>query len=95
MEKIEGNIETLRHLLQKKPELRDQEDINIILPYVRSINIMNEPSMKEEYEESDMTENILEAIAQRMGVRVCKKGETVFHYGDKGDLFYFILKGEV
>lgn len=42
-----------------------------------------------------MTENILEAIAQRMGIRLCKKGEKVFNYGDKGDLFYFILKGEV
>ena len=34
-------------------------------------------------------------LYQKLGYTAHRAGEAVFHYGDKGDLFYIILEGKV
>lgn len=75
--------------------MRDPEEIDILLPIAKNIKFTNDQDFDEAIEEGEMSENLLRMICEQMEYVHHEAGECVFHYGDHGDLFYFILEGKV
>lgn len=78
-------------VLKKHPKKRTENDIKTIVPYAKNISLFNDTQ-----EGTDMmSEECIKIMCTQMQAQQFKAGECVFHYGDVGNLFYIILKGEV
>ena len=85
-------IQDLKNVLTKQPENRSKEDLNMLLPFIQDIEFFKE---QVENQDQELLAKTHLYICQNMRYKMHKQGETVFKHGNRGNLFYIILKGKV
>jgi CRP-like cAMP-binding protein len=73
-------------ILKKNPELRNEKDLNFLVPIIREIEV---------FKNSHIQTHHLVDVCQELRYEIMYPGEFVFHQGDYGDKFYVVLKGSV
>lgn len=78
----------MKRILEKGPGKRSEADINFLASYLRYNDFFfNLAATKDN--------STLDQCFRNMTIEVFKKDEFVFHFGQRGDKFYVILKGRV
>ena len=70
----------------KGPEYRTDRDLHLIAPFVKEVEF---------FKKRNIQGNDIVQVCQELKYEYFGKGEAVFKYGDIGDKFYVILRGEV
>jgi CRP-like cAMP-binding protein len=73
-------------ILRKNPELRNEKDLNFLLPIIKEIEFFKNNAIKLEH---------MIDVSQELRHEAMPAGEFVFYQGDYGDKFYVVLKGKV
>eukprot|EP00347_Sterkiella_histriomuscorum_P012371 403368842 len=73
--------------LKKKPDQRKEADIQLLLPFLKSIKFFQE--------RRDMKETDFNYLCERAKHEYFHQNKNVFCYGDYGDKFYILLEGQV
>ena len=90
---ITSLVDLCLHALDYLPKQRDNECLNHIITYLKSLpNFMN-IILKEK--NSKLSENLIEQISIHLRHEFIPKNNLVCRYGEKGEKFYIILKGKV
>jgi CRP-like cAMP-binding protein len=74
------------NLLKKNPEVRNDKDLNVLVPIVREIEFFKNNSIQ--------THHLVD-VCSELRYEMIPAGNFVFYQGDYGDKFYVILKGRV
>ena len=79
--------------LDSNPRQRDNESMNYIISYLKSLpNFMNILSKEKN---TKLAENLIEQISLHLRHEFIPKNNIVCRFGEKGEKFYIILKGKV
>lgn len=78
----------MRKILEKGTGKRSESDLNFLGNYLRYNDFFFNLSITKD-------NSTLEQCYRYMSIEFCKKNQFVFHFGQKGDKFYVILKGRV
>ena len=88
-----SKVDLCLYALAHPPNKRDQEMINYIKTYLKSMpSFMNIISKEQNV---NLSENLIEEISIHLRHEFIPKNNLVCRYGERGDKFYIILKGKV
>ena len=90
---VSSKVDLCLYALANLPTKRNQEMINYIKSYLKSMpSFMNIISKEQN---SNLGENLIEQISIHLRHEFIPKNNIVCRYGEKGEKFYIILKGKV
>ena len=88
-----SKVDLCLYALAHQPNKRNQEMINYIKSYLKSMpSFMNVISKEQNV---NLSENLIEQISIHLRHEFIPRNNLVCRYGDRGDKFYIILKGKV
>ena len=86
---IDPELDATIRALEKDADCRTDSEINkIIIPLIRNITFFQK-------EDIAMTNEEFRFIAERIKFGFFEEGENVITYGDRGDKFFILIKGEL
>lgn len=90
MDSIKDSLfkETLR-LLRLPPESRTSRDIEILMEATAGVEFFRS------FKDIDSSDEVHRECVKVMTLQYCRANEIIFNYGDSGDCFYVLLKGQV
>eukprot|EP00347_Sterkiella_histriomuscorum_P020337 403338195 len=85
-QKEQNDLYTIIEILKKPYEKRNQKDLEMLEPLIKSIQFFKEKKLKDK----DLTD-----ICKRLRYHYCAPGKNAITHGERGDQFYIILDGQV
>ena len=76
-------------ILEKPSIKRSDLELKLLIPFFKKVKFFNSN------QDEQISNEDLKFISERVFFQFVNGGQTVFKYGDMGDTFYIILKGEV
>jgi hypothetical protein len=86
------SMEQLRHILQRVPEERSEEDINVIYDLITETTSVQARST---HFILQLPSNVRREVMKHMSIVSLPSHTILFRQGDKGDAFYMIIRGKV
>lgn len=81
----EAEMAELRYILQMKPELRSEEQCQLVCNFMIKGKFLKRVKNNEDFRE----------LARYIYLKKFQENTIVFNEGDEGDAFYIILEGKV
>ena len=80
-------FDQIRHILAKDAEMRTKKDVHqILVPFMENIELFRNLKLKKK--------ELIE-VCTGLQYETCSRESTVINYGDFGDKYFIILKGQV